>query len=1671
MVRVAYIKNPLTKKEIDFSNVDDGTLLSDVIPSNGTYIVSVNGRSIETLDIVLRDGDQVVYAPYLGKHAVPEVIATILTIVVAVYAPAAAASIASALNISSAIGTALITASLVTAGLVIINALVPVQPKLGQLNSESFDTSPTYGWAGTTTVSQIGRPIPILYGQYNVGGNIYSIFKDYPDENSEMLYMGLVLCEGEIEPISENDITVNNIPFPQIERAFYDYRTGTLTQQAFGKTVVFDAAGNKTILYTDENAYRQYISVNSEVTNATPVTATTQSNDLDRIDVLITLPQGLFYANNSGGLDNRDVYLKIEYKRTSDSTWTTYYEYRKDVVGTEYEWRNDSIDWVPQYQWSETSPGAGWYKTGRSRPIYNTQWFDTVKISGNTTHKIRKRYTLSVNSGDTYDIKITKVTADVATSREINTVFFEAYIERNLDSLSHPYIAKLALGIEASKTLGGSINSVITKIRRKPIDVYDDTGAFYATVEPSNPAWIAWDILTNRRYGAGIPYESIDFQAFVDFATWCNELVSFTFNGSTLTRHRAEFHGLIDFSVDVWTTLQRVCMVGRATPVLKGDKYSVIIDKPRAATQIFSMGNIVAGSYKTTYVGKEDIADIIEVKFYDFENDYRPSFVQYPSNVSSNKKQTIDAIGVTQAHLAYRLARYFYGTTQTQKRVVEWDSTVDALACEVGDVVYFAHDVPNWGESGRTLAGSTTTHVVLDEPVTIDPTQTYTILIRHSDDTIEQRTLDTAALSAGDYTEFDVTQAFSTAPVEYSVYTIGTTTKNYQKLRIVNISRSVDNNFHIIAVDYNESILLDDSFELPTFEPPVLDYPTAQNIIVSEHLEKRKDGTIVGFIDLSWEFSGSMSAKFDIYAIPTDGGAAITLAKQVESTSISINALSLQETKEYTFKVVSVLTGWTQSLNDAAGVNYIYQGKSAPPSDVTGLSYNVIFDSGIEISWTPVDDVDLAGYNIYYNGVLVADRVTSTTYNLGFRDSGTVEIEAIDTSGNVSVNRASIVVTVEKPVILDVGYTFENSKIRVEIIYNDGSFAPLAFKLNNNGNIKIYANNIFELPQPSTGTFTYGFTVVMSGQIESAEFVKDVTVTPPTISNGVASIDNVYVVLSWESVAGSNPIDHYRVTNTQTNETFTTRETTIKLKVASYETVNFSVVAVDTRGFESSPLTISNVFNVPNITNLTYTFIDGKVKLDWEVINQSFPIEYYVVTHNGIDHIVNTNSYITPADWLGSETFTVKAVDIHGQSGQAQSTTVTIDSPNSPIVNGRVDKTVLVLTWSGQAATLPISHYVVCWDSQCVTVDALAYSIPITWQSKTFTIKAVDIVGNESATTTYTHTVTLPEVTSVSYQVLDNNVILTWDYVLGSLPFDTAIIKRGTDFATAEVIGTKTGTFTLIFETSGGEYTYWVAIRDSAGNIGTAKSVTVTVSSPPNYILKVNWNSDFSGTKTNAHLSDGKLWAPINITETYDEHFSTRGWTSPQDQIDAGYPIWSQPYPQSASYIETFDYGVTLASSMVNVDYTVSDIIGTGVSISVDVELSDDGTTWTLYQNTRRVYGTQFRYVRITVHFTSTDDKSLVALSDLSVRLDSKEISDFGNATCNAADTNGTFIPFNKNFVDVDSITVTYQGTNSVTHSIEFNDVPYPTGFNVYLFDSQTGARVSGDIYWQARGY
>ena len=216
-----------------------------------------------------------------------------------------------------------------------------------------------------------------------------------------------------------------------------------------------------------------------------------------------------------------------------------------------------------------------------------------------------------------------------------------------------------------------------------------------------------------------------------------------------------------------------------------------------------------------------------------------------------------------------------------------------------------------------------------------------------------------------------------------------------------------------------------------------------------------------------------------------------------------------------------------------------------------------------------------------------------------------------------------------------------------------------------------------------------------------------------------------------------------------------------------------------------------------------------------------------------------------------------------------------------------------------------------------------------------------------------------------------------------------------------------------------------------------------------------------------------EILAPVTNL-SFEDHFLDNSWTTPQNQIDAGYPLFIQPAHPTATFLQTIDLGVEITTSVRVSLLSQIAYIMTGATATYTISLSDDDITYTDYADVDSVYSSNFRYIKILIEVAS-DGIGLVKFNDLKVTVGLKTKRDASSGAALAADSGGTTVNFTRAFVSVESIRVTASHqvgeTKGITAVYDFTSVPNPTSFKVLLFSNNTGTRIDGDFSWEATGY
>jgi hypothetical protein len=605
-----------------------------------------------------------------------------------------------------------------------------------------------------------------------------------------------------------------------------------------------------------------------------------------------------------------------------------------------------------------------------------------------------------------------------------------------------------------------------------------------------------------------------------------------------------------------------------------------------------------------------------------------------------------------------------------------------------------------------------------------------------------------------------------------------------------------------------------------------------------------------------------------------------------------------------------------------------------------------------------------------------------------------------------------------------------------------------------------------------------------NSSVNPATYIVDISsLSAPAISHSVGTSS---VLLTWGRSTGTLPLSYYEVRHGDSWEdgVFVARLSSQSLDVrADWSGARkFWVAGVDSAGYFGTESSVLVDISKPETPVLTGVIADRSAILSWADARTSLTIGSYEVRYGDSWESatfvtrISARSITIPAQWEGTRKFWVKAYDLGDNESEPGSTTLTIEKSSAPITIGEIVNGSLLLSWSNPAGTLPVVEFEVRQGETWATasfvtrLSAQNLSLPVTWGGeRTFLVAGIDSAGNVGLASATSVIVQEPSAPVISAEVIDNNVLLRWSDAMTTLPIESYEIRKGSVWESAQIKGVQAGRFSALFESVGGSFVYMIRAKDRAGNLGPVGQITTMVSQPPDFVLNYDQDSTFAGARSNLIIEGGAMIGPVNTTETWETHFTARAWATPQAQIDAGYPIFVQPASSPGYYEEVIDYGTTIGSTVVTVTAEKVDV-SPGVTITPKISVSNTSDTgpWTDFAGVWQALGTNFRWVKVRLDITGSAT-ALVKINRINVRMSMKLFDDAGMGYADAADSGGTVVPFNKPFVDIQSITVTPKGTTPVTAIYDFADAPNPTSFKVLLFNS-AGARVSGAFSWSAKG-
>lgn len=709
--------------------------------------------------------------------------------------------------------------------------------------------------------------------------------------------------------------------------------------------------------------------VGVELKSGVPITRQTETGQLDFVELRLVV-RSLMFTEISGSGKTRlhpgTLVLKIEYKAVSAEEWTSVFK------GGDQNLRLKG------------------------------------KIMGETAQEIRVNVP---RIDEPYEFRITKVSEDWNDQYKSNIISWESFQEGFRNNVSFPNTALAHVYFRYSNQLT-SIPSFygiykLAKIRipsNYDPETREYTGAWDGTFKRAwsdNPAWCLYDFVMNDRYGVNAFSPTvIDKWDCYEAGQWCDEPVNdgrggleprFTCNLlQTQATNGKEFASYL-------AGLFNALLIEPSTGYLR-----LLIEKDADAVFLFTPENVTEEGFSYTCSSPENRYNDIKVSFtnpnLNWETDVRRVYNQADIDINGRVTDDFVAVGCIREGEALRRAYYRLNTALTEKISVAFATNRQAQCLSVGDIILIADPILGYSLPGRLKEVSVDRKTIyLRDSIYLEAGIPYKIQFNLPDGLYENE-IDTLS-GTGRLTEFTVKEPLPENLPELAVFTISGSDRSGtpKPFRIISISERDGNPdaFNIVATEINRNKWRDsEAMVVSSME----EYSGLISMNDIPHLK-----------DLSFTMRyNKVDNQSELYLTPTYADAnypyysgqlrvyskTIYEEEWTQREVLSGNIIVDHPAGQYQFIALPVsTTGMTPLFDTAPIFTYTVEDVTSYPSNVRNLSV-VRSSNGVQLNWDPVEDIDLAGYEVregtdWESGTVLTTDLAGTSFYAVINDPNT----------------------------------------------------------------------------------------------------------------------------------------------------------------------------------------------------------------------------------------------------------------------------------------------------------------------------------------------------------------------------------------------------------------------------------------------------------------------------------------------------------------------------------------------------------------------------------------------------------------------------------------------------------------------------------------------------------
>ncbi|MFW2139934.1 host specificity protein J [Acinetobacter sp. ULE_I001] len=439
-----------------------------------------------------------------------------------------------------------------------------------------------------------------------------------------------------------------------------------------------------------------------------------------------------------------------------------------------------------------------------------------TQMSGKTSANYERTHRIGLpKANNNWLIRVIRKTPNSSSEYVSDKMYIQAITEIVDLKLAYPNTA--LIGVQYDAETFSNIAKIAVDLKGVKIKVpsnYDPVGRTYVGIwdglfkraYSNNPAWIYYDLCTNKRYALGnrLTEPMIDKWSLYRLAQYCDQLVP---DGKGEQEPRFTCNVYIQSAESAFDILSKLAGLFRAISYWDGASIVCEADVPQDAIFTYTSANIIDGVLGINYTGTRarDRHNAVKVAWDNPQNRYKTEYVFVRDEKSIAEAKAVrllelEAWGCTSEGQAQRTGQWALKTEQLETRTVTFKVGLDGYIPLPGKVIELADELL----AGRANGGRISSVSVDLKQITLDRDD---VVCRAGDRLVvngENGKAQARVVSSIAGRVVTVVSAFdSVAP--QNVWVIDAQDLATMKFRVVSISQDEPHQFTITALQHADS--------------------------------------------------------------------------------------------------------------------------------------------------------------------------------------------------------------------------------------------------------------------------------------------------------------------------------------------------------------------------------------------------------------------------------------------------------------------------------------------------------------------------------------------------------------------------------------------------------------------------------------------------------------------------------------------------------------------------------------------------------------------------------------------------------------------------------------------------------------------------------------------------